>query len=106
MILLSILCAIFLGLTVLFLRLAMKASRTISNYENFYDSTLSDVDSVLEMLDGLMARRRVVADDPDVQNVYRVIGITRDILTGYTNAGLGKRKDGKQEQRREEAQQQ
>lgn len=84
--LLSILCGILFLVIVFAVRLLIKASRQIQGYEQFYGDTLEDVSSVINMLKELMDRRQILSDDPDVQNVYRVIVITHDILVGYVNA--------------------
>lgn len=71
---------------VLIIPVALRASLQIKEFEHFFEDSLEDVSSVLEMLDKLM-KRQVVSDDPDVQNFYRVMGITHDVLLGYINAG-------------------
>lgn len=77
-----------------FIYYGIKASRLVQEYETFYNSTLDDVDSAIVMLDTLITRRQLLSDDPDVQNVYKVIVIIHDILLGYHNAtGRNKRKD-------------
>jgi hypothetical protein len=65
---------------------SLTVSRQVQAYEEFYNSSLEDIESVINMLDTLMSRRQLVSDDPDVQNIYRVIVILHDILLGYRNA--------------------
>jgi len=66
------------------------ASKQLDEFEDFYQNTIEDVDSVLEMLSKLM-KRKIISDDPDIQNFYKVMGIAHDTLAGYRNAkGRGK----------------
>ena len=77
-----------------FVHYGIKASRLVQEYESFYNATLDDIDSATNMLEELVNRRQLVSDDPDVQNVYRVIVIIHDILLGYQHAtGRNKRKN-------------
>ena len=70
---------------VVIIPVALRASSQIQDFENFFQDSLEDVSSVLEMLEKLM-KRQVISDDPDVQNFYRVMAITHDTLLGYRNA--------------------
>ena len=71
---------------VLIIPVALRASNQIQNFENFFEDSLEDMASVLDMLDNLM-KRQTISDDSDVQNLYRVMGIAHDILLGYKNNG-------------------
>jgi hypothetical protein len=92
---LSLLVVFLLLLVSLFIYLGIKSSQTLQQYELFFDSTMDDLDSSIHMLQDLMKRRQMISDDPDVQNVYKMIVIIHDILLGYQNAGKQKRKDTK-----------
>ena len=70
-------------LLVVMTRASVRVSRQVQAYEEFYSNSLEDIQSVIVMLDTLMSRRQMVSDDPDVQNVYRVVVILHDILVGY-----------------------
>jgi hypothetical protein len=77
---------------------AIEISQQNQAWENFYDDSLEDIGSVVQMLDELMNRRQMISDDPDIQNVYRVVVILHDILVGYIDAkdrkpGSGKGKE-------------
>ena len=74
-----------------------KAIDLAVKYEKFYEDTLEDFNSVINMLDTLMTKRQMLSDDDDVQNFMRVVSILHDIVVGYTNA----RSDGKEEDRKE-----
>jgi chromosome segregation ATPase len=74
-------------------KMATEAGKKIEAWENFFNDTLEDVQSIVEMLDKLMNHRQMISDDPDVQNLYKVIVILRDILTGYIDAKNEKQKD-------------
>jgi hypothetical protein len=67
-------------------KMATEAGQKIEAWENFFSDSLEDVQSVLDMLDALMKHRQMMADDADVQHLYKIIVILRDILTEYTNA--------------------
>lgn len=67
-------------------KMATEAGQKIEAWENFFNDTLEDVQSIVEMLDKLMKHRQMIADDPDVQNLYKIMVILKDILIGYTNA--------------------
>lgn len=67
------------------IKMATEAGQKIQDWENFFTDTLEDVQSVVNMLDKLM-KRKVISDDPDVQNLQRVIVILKEILIGYIDA--------------------
>ena len=96
MILLSIICGLQLLLLLFVLRAALRKSREVQIYEQFYEDTLEDVESIVDMLDALMNRRQLISDDPDIQNVYRVVVILHDTLVGYRNATEKERKKEKE----------
>lgn len=78
----------------MFIYYGLKAARLNQHYEEFYVSTLDDIDVTIKMLDDLIHKRHLVSDDPDVQNVYKTIVIIYDTLSGYQNAAKKKeRKD-------------
>jgi predicted PurR-regulated permease PerM len=97
LILLSTICVILLILLVVMTRASVKISRQVQAYEEFYNNSLEDIQSVVHMLDTLMNRRQMVSDDPDVQNIYRVVVILHDILVGYRNAW--KTQEGKEKEK-------
>lgn len=71
-----------------------QVSRKVEGFEQFFEDTLEDVSGVIGMLDNLM-KRQTISDDPDVQNFYRVMTITHDVLLGYRDAKIKKeRKNG------------
>jgi hypothetical protein len=76
------------------LSILARSGSKISEYELFYEDTISDVSETIRMLEGLM-KRDFVANDPDVQNVHRVIVIIHDILSGYINARRERREETK-----------
>jgi len=86
--------SIFLFLSVVFnifvFSLAVKQAKLRNEFELFYLDTIDDVSSVIQMLDKLL-ERQFLSDDSDVQNLYRIIAITHDILIGYVNAGISPR---------------
>jgi hypothetical protein len=84
--LLSTICVILLGIVIAIVPAAMKAGRRLQEYEQFYEDTLEDVSSVIEMLEQLM-KRELLSDNPDIQNLHKVISITHNILMGYRLAG-------------------
>jgi len=90
-IVLSILVMLLLVLNIIFIKAGVKASRKIQAFEDFYEGTIEDLDSVIKMVNGLL-KRQLLSDDNDVQNFHRVIGITHDILLGYRKAGEDKEK--------------
>lgn len=92
-ILLSVVCGIQLILLIVIGRAALKISRLVQAYETFFEDTLEDVNSVIEMMDTLKNRRQMLSDDPDVQNIYRVVVILHDILVGYRDATKKERKE-------------
>jgi hypothetical protein len=77
------------------LKAALKISQQNQAWENFYEDTLEDTESVIDMLDQIMNRRQLISDDPDVQNIYRVLLVLHDILIGYTNAKDRKSRESK-----------
>lgn len=65
-----------------------KAVDVALKYEEFYNSTLEDIGEVVDMLDKLVGKRQMLSDDPDVQNLLRIIAIAHDTLLGYINVKL------------------
>ena len=84
--LLSTICVILFILLVVMTKASLRISRQVQAYAEFYNNSVEDVKSVVDMLDALMNRRQLVSDDPDVQHLYRVVVILHDILIGYRNA--------------------
>ena len=77
----------FFIFTSLFGAFLLKRSVDINNsYVEFYENTLMDVEAVIALLEELMHKRQLITDDPDIRNLYRVLGLIRDVLAGYSNA--------------------
>lgn len=55
-------------------------------YEDFYSSTVGDIGEVVDKLGEIVGKRQMLSDDPDVQNLLRLIAIAHDTLLGYINA--------------------
>lgn len=55
-------------------------------YEDFYSSTVGDIGDIVDKLGELVGKRQMLSDDPDVQNLLRLIAIAHDTLLGYINA--------------------
>ena len=70
-------------------KMASEAGEKIQAWEDFFSSTLEDVQSVVTLLDNLMKHRQLIADDPDIQNLFKVMVILKDVLVGYINAKNG-----------------
>ena len=68
-----------------FVRVAITKDRQVRAYEEFYASTIDDVEAAIRVFDQLTNRRQLLSDDPDVQNIHRVMEIMHDILIGYIN---------------------
>jgi len=92
-ILLSFICVVLLILLVVLFFSAIRMSRTVQSYEQFYSDTVEDIGSVANMLHDLMTRRQMLSDDPDVQNIQKVVVIAHDIVSGYLNASKKERKE-------------
>jgi uncharacterized protein YoxC len=86
MVLLIILCALLLVLVGFLGFLLKKSLERSRHFEDFYESTLDDVEVVIESFNDLMKRRQLISDDPDVKNLYRSVTIFHGILVGYANA--------------------
>ena len=82
---LSILCFLLFLLCIFLFSLVLIGARIVKEYEDFFQDTIEDISGTINMLDNLM-QRHVMSDDTDVQNLYRVMQITHDILVGYINA--------------------
>jgi hypothetical protein len=67
-------------------KMATSAGEKLKAWNAFYTDTLEDVSSVIGMLEKLM-ERETVSDDPDVQNLLRVVAILHDILKNYVSVG-------------------
>jgi hypothetical protein len=55
-------------------------------YEEFFTTTIEDMNQVVETLDSLMKGRQLIANDPDIQNIFRLLVIARNTIVGYINA--------------------
>jgi predicted nucleic acid-binding Zn-ribbon protein len=81
-------------------KMATDAGDKIRAWEQFYDNAIEDVNSVITMLDELMNKRQLISDDPEIQQVYRVVVILHDILIGYRDAKT-KQEDSTEERKQE-----
>lgn len=63
-----------------------KAIELALKYEEFYSSTVGDVGQIVDTLGSVVKKRQVFSDDPDVQNLVRLLAIAHDTLLGYINA--------------------
>lgn len=61
-----------------------KAGELIVNYENFYESTLNELDEVERFIEGL-SKRPAVSSDPDFANFHRAITLMTQIIARYSN---------------------
>jgi len=95
-ILLSLFCVVELVILIVVLRRALIVTIERENLYNFFEDTLEDIDGVISTFDKLM-QRQLVSDDPDIQSIYRLIGIMHDILLEYRNAGSKGRKEKRKE---------
>jgi len=91
-ILLSVLFILSLLLNVFLVSKLNSAGEQLGGYDEFYDKTIADIDSVIQYLRNLM-KRDLISSDPDVKNVHRAMVVVHDILVGY--ASLEKRKERK-----------
>jgi hypothetical protein len=55
-------------------------------YEEFYNSTVGDIGEIVDSLREIVGKRQMLSDDPDVQNLVRLLSIAHDTLLGYINA--------------------
>ena len=81
-ILFFILFVISLILNIVLINKGVQAGKQLTAYDMFFNSTLEDVQEVLEYLNKLM-KRELVSQDPDVKNLKKTIVILRDVLVGY-----------------------
>lgn len=65
-----------------------KAVDLALKYEEFYSSTVGDIGEIVDTFNNLIGRRQMLSDDPDVQNLVRLLAIAHDTLLGYMNAKL------------------
>lgn len=78
-------------------RVALQKSKQVEAYVQFYNSTLDDMEAAIGVFEQLLTKRQLLSDDPDIQNVVRVMQITHDILLGYLNAHETKTDNRKQD---------
>jgi len=62
----------------------IEASEQLTNYDTFYESTLEDIEEMVDYLDTLN-KKEMISLDPDVQKLTRATKLIREILTGYLN---------------------
>jgi len=72
------------------LREGQKAIELALRYEGFYNSTIGDIGQIVDALENLVKKRQMLSDDPDVQNLIRLISIAHDTLLGYIDAKVSK----------------
>jgi len=75
---------VFVGL-IFSIKYNIQAGKALIKYDDFYQSTLEQIDESGEFINDL-AKKDVYSMDPDIQNLRRIIVTTRDILAGYKNA--------------------
>lgn len=63
-----------------------RAVQLALKYEEFYNSTVGDIGEIVDSLNALVGKRQMLSDDPDVQNLIRILAIAHDTLLGYMNA--------------------
>ena len=78
-------------------QMAKEAGDKITAWEQFFNDTLEDMSSVLNMAEELMKRRQLVSDDPDVQNFVRIVAIAHDVVKNYIDSKSGNTTDGTDE---------
>lgn len=61
------------------------------NYEDFYNSTVGDMGEIVDRVGELVKKRQMLSDDPDVQNLVRLLAIAHNTLLRYINAKSSKR---------------
>ncbi len=85
---------IFVTLTVLFAAttgfffvVSRRAFERVRKLEYLFIDTLDDMQHSAEIFHQLVNRRALLSDDPDVQRIRRVFGVTLDILGEYIAYG-------------------
>ena len=63
-----------------------KAVDLALKYEDFFNSTVGDIGEIVDTLKAVVGKRQMLSDDPDVQNLIRILAIAHDTLLSYVNA--------------------
>lgn len=63
-----------------------KAIELALKYEEFYSLSVGDIGEIVDKLNDLVKKRQLLSDDPDVQNLVRLLAIAHDTLLSYMNA--------------------
>jgi len=69
----------------------VEAGKQLNSYDEFYNSTIEDVDEIVNYIDVLM-KREMISLDPDIQNIRKAMEILRNILGDYGNENNKKEK--------------
>lgn len=71
---------VFLAAFVVVLIFALRTARQLRSTEEMIVDTIADIEEVATVFDTLVNRRSLLADDPDIQKIRQVFGVTLDIL--------------------------
>jgi len=63
-----------------------RAGRSISEYEQFYEQTITELEDHLHYVKDLMQNNVILSNDESVQQVFRAIEAFYTMLIGYYNA--------------------
>jgi hypothetical protein len=83
---------LWVGIIILFLMLfgviffLVRSLDVNRKYEFFFNNSLKDIDFALIKLGNLLERRQMLAVDPEVQELYKMVEDIYILLTGYSNA--------------------
>lgn len=100
---LSILGVIFITSTIFFFIVSKKAMERAKRLELLFLDTLDDMQNSAEIFHQLVNRRSLLSDDPDVQRIKQVFGVTLDILGEYIINGKQLTSETQEEEQEEQA---
>ena len=76
---------LLLAVVIVFGRGLMLALLKVEKLETFLVDTMEDFDLTYKQFDKIVTGRMFLADDPDIQNIARLIMIVHDTLAQYLN---------------------
>lgn len=74
---------IFAALAGFFFLASLKATQRVQQLEYLFLDTLEDIQESANIFHQLVKRRSLLSDDPDIQRIQRVFGVTLDILREF-----------------------
>ena len=77
---------------------AIKTSRQVQTYEEFYEDSLKYFDEILIMLNDLSGRSQIISDDPEIQMLVKIIFDLKNNILGYKSATKEKEKEKERKQ--------